>query len=277
MVDEGPNNAAAITGLAGTYWSEHEFGWGNSGTDYDAKILGPLDRAIALAPDFDGSYSTKSGYLALSQRFDEAVRVATAGLSVNPNSPYLYVDRGEAEISLGRLDEAKSDIQRAIRLSPDDPWKVNWDRQLGNIEFAAGHLEAAIDAYHKVLDAGDRAIHPLRKPRGRLRAPGQDGRGEAIRGRNPSPQSELHRQMASRARHRHSDPQRRSAQGASLLKAPTPYELIPPLGSRLAKECFFRPAHGSSCRTRIVLHRPTLRSGAPCRNACSNEGGAAAR
>lgn len=160
MVDEGPNNAAAITGLAGTYWSEHEFGWGNSGTDYDAKILGPLDRAIALAPDFDGSYSTKSGYLALSQRFDEAVRVATAGLSVNPNSPYLYVDRGEAEISLGRLDEAKSDIQRAIRLSPDDPWKVNWDRQLGNIEFAAGHLEAAVDAYRKVLDAGDRTFWP---------------------------------------------------------------------------------------------------------------------
>ena len=151
-----PNNAAALNGLAGTYWNEHEFGWGNLGTDYDAKILAPLDRAIALAPDYDGSYTTKSGYLALSQRFDEAVRVANAGLAVNPNNPYLYVARGEAEISLGRLDEAKSDMQRAIRLSPDDPWRVNWDRQLGNIEFAAGHLEAAIDAYHKALDAGDR-------------------------------------------------------------------------------------------------------------------------
>jgi tetratricopeptide (TPR) repeat protein len=28
------------------------------------------------------------------------------------------------------------------------------------MEFAANHLEAAIDAYHKALDAGDRAIHP---------------------------------------------------------------------------------------------------------------------
>ena len=150
------NNAAAMNGLAGTYWNEHEFGWGDSGTDYDAKILGPLDRAIALAPDYDGSYATKSGYLALSQRFDEAVRVADAGLAVNPNNPYLYVDRAEAEISLGRLDKAKSDMQQAIRLSPDDPWRVNWDRQLGNIEFAAGRLEAAIGAYHKAVDAGDR-------------------------------------------------------------------------------------------------------------------------
>jgi adenylate cyclase len=98
--------------------------------------------------------------LALSQRFDEAIRVANAGLAVNPNNPFLYASRGMAEISLGRLDEAKSDIQQAIRLSPDDPYGVSWDRQLGNMEFAAGHLEAAIDAYHKALDAGDRAIHP---------------------------------------------------------------------------------------------------------------------
>jgi adenylate cyclase len=65
-----------------------------------------------------------------------------------------------AEISLGRLDEARSDMQHAIRLSPDDPWRVDWNRHLGNIEFAAGHLEAAVDAYHKALDAGDRSQWP---------------------------------------------------------------------------------------------------------------------
>ena len=51
-------------------------------------------------------------------------------------------------------------MKQAIRLSPDDPYRVEWDRHLGNIEFAAGHLEAAIDAYHRVLDAGDRSIYP---------------------------------------------------------------------------------------------------------------------
>ncbi len=100
----------------------------------------------------------KSVYLAMSHRFDEAIRVANAGLAVNPNNPFLYHHRALAEISLGRLDEAKSDMQQAIRLSPDDPWRVDWDRQLANIEFAAGHLEAAIDAYRKVLDAGDRTF-----------------------------------------------------------------------------------------------------------------------
>ena len=40
-----------------TAWLEHITlsivqGWGNSGTDYDAKVLGQLDRAITLAPDY---------------------------------------------------------------------------------------------------------------------------------------------------------------------------------------------------------------------------------
>jgi adenylate cyclase len=155
-----PDNAAAITGLAQTYADERLYGWGNSGIDYDAKVLGPLDRAIALAPGYDVAYVYKSYHLAVSQRFDEAVRVANAGLAVNPNNAWLYSARAVAEISLGRLDEARSDIQQAIRLSPNDPIRVEWDRHLGNIEFAAGHLEAAIDAYHKALDAGDRTPFP---------------------------------------------------------------------------------------------------------------------
>jgi tetratricopeptide (TPR) repeat protein len=45
-------------------------------------------------------------------------------------------------------------------LSPDDPNRVDFDRQLGNIDFGAGRLEAAIDVYRKALDAGDRTQWP---------------------------------------------------------------------------------------------------------------------
>jgi TolB-like protein len=114
-----PNNVAALSGVALTYQNEHLYGWGNSSADYyDAKILGPLERAIALAPDYHRSYAFKSNYLALSHRFDEAVRVANAGLAINPNNPGLYKARAEAEISLGRFEEARADIQMVGRLSP---------------------------------------------------------------------------------------------------------------------------------------------------------------
>ena len=107
-----PNNVEAINGVAYTYSEERLFGWGNPGTDYDAKILGPLDRAIALDPDFVASYINKSIYLDQSRRHDEALRLADAGLAVNPNIPWLYGARAMAELDLGRFDEAKSDINR---------------------------------------------------------------------------------------------------------------------------------------------------------------------
>jgi adenylate cyclase len=131
-----PNNVEAMNGLAVTHMNEHLFGWGNPGTDYDAKILGPLDRAIALDPDFVGSYINKSVYLAESRRSDEALRVADAGLAVNPNIPWLHMARAMAELDLGRFDEAKSDIQQGIRLSPRDPWTPVFIHFLGTQKLA---------------------------------------------------------------------------------------------------------------------------------------------
>jgi adenylate cyclase len=150
-----PNNAAAIAGLAFTYFVEYIFGYGNPGTDYDAKILGQADRAIALAPDYDLAYEAKGAYLAMSRRYDEAIRAANAGLAVNPNNHDFYHTRAGAEISLGHFDEAKSDLQQAIRLSPHDPLMTVMTTQFGDIEIGSGRPEAAIIEYRKSLDAGD--------------------------------------------------------------------------------------------------------------------------
>ena len=150
-----PNNAGAITPLADTYLREYLFGWGNSGTDYDDKILGQLDRAIALAPDYALPYVLKGWYLAVSHRSDEAVRAADAGLAVNPNTPDFYGARAAAEIALRHFDQAKSDLQQAIQLSPRDPFITIRHTQLGDVEIGVGRPEAAIVEYRKSLDAGD--------------------------------------------------------------------------------------------------------------------------
>jgi adenylate cyclase len=150
-----PNNAAALAGDAAAYFREHLFRWGNPGTDYDAKILGQADRAIALAPGYDQPYMFKSLYLGDSRRFDEAGGAADAGLAVNPNNPNLYLARAGPEIALGRFDEAKSDLQQGIRLSPRDPFVGFFRTELGDIEIGAGRPEAAIVEYRKALDGGD--------------------------------------------------------------------------------------------------------------------------
>ena len=62
-----PNDADALAGEADSYSSEY-FCWANPETDYDAKVIGQADRAIALAPDTMRAYWTKSVYLYMSRR-----------------------------------------------------------------------------------------------------------------------------------------------------------------------------------------------------------------
>ena len=54
------------------------------------KRLGQADRAIALAPDNVWAYNVKSLYLTVSQRANEGLSAAEAGLAINPDDPPLY-------------------------------------------------------------------------------------------------------------------------------------------------------------------------------------------
>ncbi len=142
-----------MTGEASTY--ENEFiPWKKPDTDYEAKILGQVDRAIALAPDNVAAYETKSYYLNDGHRWDEALRAADAGLAINPNSASLYAARGWFEINLGRFEQAKSDVQQATRLSPRDPNIGPWHLSLGSAELGLGHYDAAIEEFHKTDNSG---------------------------------------------------------------------------------------------------------------------------
>ncbi len=151
-----PNEAEALVGDAATYFNEYMFGWGNTETDYDAKILGQVDRAIALARNHADAYVTKSEYLWMSHRPNEALGVAETGLAVNPNVAGLYIGRAGAEFALGRFEQAKSDVQQAVRLSPRDPHVFVWQLVSGDAELTEGHTKAAIDQYQKIFDGGDR-------------------------------------------------------------------------------------------------------------------------
>jgi adenylate cyclase len=149
-----PNYADALAGDAFVYQVDYLYGWSPAGTDYEGKIIGQADRAIALAPDDVRGYYPKSVYLRMSNRANEAVQVADDGLTVNPNSNQLYGARSAAEVSLGRFEQAKSDAQQSIRLSPRDPQVGLRHITLGDAEVGLGHLDAAVEEYQKAVDVG---------------------------------------------------------------------------------------------------------------------------
>ena len=125
-----PNNSEALVGDATTYWFEYMHGWGNSETDYDAKILGQVERAVALDPDNVWAYGLKSYYLGLSRRFNEAVRAADAGLAVNPNIANLYA-----------CATYRRDVPRAFRTSEN---RHTTSDAVKSARSGYGHLATAV-------------------------------------------------------------------------------------------------------------------------------------
>jgi adenylate cyclase len=154
-----PNNADALAGEAWSYTGDKAFGWTKADIDYDAKILGQADRSIALDPDNVLAYQAKAAYLTMSSRPDEALRAADAGLAINPSSAILLATRANVETYLRRFEQAKSDLQQAMRLSPRDPRLGQWHNFTADAELGSGHFDVAIDESNKAIDAGYHAFY----------------------------------------------------------------------------------------------------------------------
>jgi tetratricopeptide (TPR) repeat protein len=75
-------------------------------------------RAIELDPSLREGYIVTSGLLLKHQQPAEAIAVANKGLEVDPGSAELFVNRGYAEVDLGRFKEALADGVHAAALAP---------------------------------------------------------------------------------------------------------------------------------------------------------------
>ena len=82
-----------------------------------------------------------------------------------PDSPSIQTtrfclpDAPSAENYLGQFEQAKSDVQQAMRFSPRDPRISQWHNFLADAELGLGHFDAAIDAANKAIDAGYRVFY----------------------------------------------------------------------------------------------------------------------
>jgi adenylate cyclase len=154
-----PNSSDALAGDAYTYALEFAFGSKNSETDYDTKILGQADRSITLDRDNIQAYLAKSFYLLVSSHPNDALRAADAGLAIDPNSAPLQATRSITKTYLRQFEQAKSDVQQAMRLSPHDPALSQWHNFMADAEIGLRHFDAAIDECNKAIDGGYRVFY----------------------------------------------------------------------------------------------------------------------
>ncbi|MGO4842996.1 tetratricopeptide repeat protein, partial [Rhizobiaceae sp. 2RAB30] len=87
----------------------------------------------------------KGQYLAVSGRPEDAVRALDAGLAVDPNAAGLLAMRSSPKYYLRRFEEARSDIQQAMLLSPRDPAMSQWFNLRADTELGLGHFDEALE------------------------------------------------------------------------------------------------------------------------------------
>ena len=155
-----PNNSGALAGDATSYFLEKSFGWAIPDVDYETKVLGQLDRAIAIDPDNVYAYWIKSEYLTITHRPDEALRAVDAGLAIDANFANLYAARGIAEIYVGHFEQAKTDVQQAMRLSPRDASLARWHNYLCAADLGLQQFDAAIVEGSSAIEGGFRIFLP---------------------------------------------------------------------------------------------------------------------
>lgn len=152
------DNSQALAGLALAYAMEFRF-WPSAGIDYEAKVFGLTDRALSLDRENPLAYLAKAWYLEVASRHNDALRVVDAGLAIDPNSADLFALRSITNSYLSQFEQAKSDVQTAMRLSPRDPFMSEWRNFLADAELGLGHLDAAIEESSRAIDGGYRVFY----------------------------------------------------------------------------------------------------------------------
>jgi TolA-binding protein len=70
--------------------------------------------------------------------------------------PAVFYRRGLSQVHLGKGDEARASLALVVERHPEDPLVSASLFWLGEVEFAGGRFEAAIERYRQILDRGEK-------------------------------------------------------------------------------------------------------------------------
>jgi DNA-binding winged helix-turn-helix (wHTH) protein/TolB-like protein/Flp pilus assembly protein TadD len=144
-----PNYALAYVGLADTYTLLSFFTIA-APNDVFPKAQEAANRALAIDPTLAEAYvalgQVKSVY---EWDWDGAEEQFQKGLALNANDPNLHHWRSLNLMAMGRLEDARASMQRALAL---DPLLLITKVNLGRIDYYAGRYDQAIEQYRRALE-----------------------------------------------------------------------------------------------------------------------------
>jgi TolB-like protein/tetratricopeptide (TPR) repeat protein len=112
-----------------------------------------VSRALALDPNYARAHSLKGGILRFQGRLDESIAEYERALSLDPGMVIALVGLGWSYLYLGQFEKGLEYLDKAIRLSPHDPYLGGGGWYNGE---AVGHF--GLKQYDQTIEWARRAI-----------------------------------------------------------------------------------------------------------------------
>ena len=157
-----PTNADALAGVARIDALEFAFGSSDKSADLYARAMQRADQALLLDPNQARAHFTKALLIMFKARPDdvatgnEIVAEAEASLRADPSFPWGYWPMADGEMLLGHYEQAMSDLQQAMKISPRDANIGMWHMEMARALLALTRDDAAIQEGLQATDSGYR-------------------------------------------------------------------------------------------------------------------------
>ncbi len=140
-----PRLAAAFVGIAGTHWADIIHQW----TDSPTRSVAEFDRAARKSVALDAKDPSAHLFLAWAYGFtgqeEKALAASELAVELNPSLATAHAGRGAFLARSGRPDAAIASIEKAMRLSPQDPMMWATLQAMAMAHFVGGRYQEAAE------------------------------------------------------------------------------------------------------------------------------------
>jgi tetratricopeptide (TPR) repeat protein len=131
----------------------------SSSTDDLARAEGLIRQALTISPRLPQAHFAKGQVLRARSRFAEAIPEYEMVISSNRNWAFAIYALGQCKFLTGSMQEAIPLGDKAIRLSPRDPYISRWYNWIGRVHLLQSRTEEAIRWFEKARSASEGAAN----------------------------------------------------------------------------------------------------------------------
>jgi tetratricopeptide (TPR) repeat protein len=146
------DNIGALLGFANATMSEVNM---YASTDRAGQIRAAeaaATKALALAPDSADAHVTYGTVLYAMRTPERALREFNLAISLDGNLAIAHAYVGVMKFLLGRAQETRGHVEKAMRLSPRDPFLFQWHFFIGLADVYLGRVVRGIESLRKTVE-----------------------------------------------------------------------------------------------------------------------------